>query len=242
MYRQHVLPMIIGLALLLCFPWPTFANGCLKCHQEENVTVSLPEVDPILYWADGRKISLNLPGAFAFHSHECPGMTITYLAIQYGFELLYGDEIPERSDLLISARTPSRGPMDMIDLIMKGDDPAFRTWPPVGMKGSPEGFFFTIFRKSTCEAVDVRLMPGLFPNDFMKLKQKEKNKTITPDEWDLLHGYMKKIITTYPVMTKIDLFGEPKPYKSLWWGHLEAGEMDRHIRRLRQRQKADKSE
>jgi hypothetical protein len=234
MNRQFLLCMVIGLALWLGVPSAVFANGegCRGCHDKYNVTYALPRVDPILVKVDGKTVAIDLLTAFSHHGHECPGMTTAYLAMQYAFQLLYGDEIPERSDLMIASRMPRGGPMDLIDLIMKGDNPALATWP-LEAKPSPNLFVFTVFRKSTAEAVDIRIKPGVIPDDFFVLNQKQKNKTITMEEWNRLHQYLIQIINVNPTKSKAELFGKPKPYKVLWWGTLTAGEMDRHIRQIR---------
>lgn len=238
MNTKWISPWIVGLFLLLAVPVPTWADGgCIKCHQENSVVVKPPQVRPIILMIDGEKKAISLMDAYAFHGHECPGMTVAYLAVQYGLERLYGDEVPVRDDLMISSRIPARGPMDLIDLIMKGDKQSSRTWPPVGMKKSRNNFSFCVFRKSSCEAVDVRLKPEWFPEEFFKLKKKQKAKTITPEEWERLHGYMADIITGFPEKSKTELFGDPRPHKIVWWGSLTSGEMDRHIRKLRKEHK-----
>jgi hypothetical protein len=242
MNRFYVLTMLIGLAFWFWTPSPVLANGgdCRGCHQKHNVDYDLPKVSPILIKADGQTVSIDLPTAFAYHGHECPGVTTAYLAMQYAIQLLYGNEIPERNDLMIASRMPRGGPMDMFDLMMKGDNPALSTWP-LDVKPSPDLFSFTVYRKSTAEAVDIQVKPGVFPAEFFVLKQKQKNKTITMAEWDRLHQYLIELITVNPTNHKAALFGEPKPYKTLWWGTLATGEMDRHIRQIRQQAKKRKA-
>lgn len=226
-------------AAVLVFPTLIFAAGrdCAQCHQKYGVTVTVPQIPPIRVMVNEKEEIITLERAFKFHGHECPGMTIAYLAIQYGVNLLFNDEIPERSDLLIASRMPSAGAKDLIDLLMKGENPSKRTWPPVGMKNSRSGFVFTITRKSKCEAVEVRLNEAFFPADFFLLKQKEKEGSITGEEWKRLHTYMKDIILKYPVKPIEELFGRPKPYKVIVWGTLGPGESDRHIRKMRQEER-----
>ncbi|HDI78675.1 MAG TPA: hypothetical protein ENF54_03445 [Desulfobacteraceae bacterium] len=214
-----------------------FAHGCNKCHKKEGVKVEVPAIPPINLMVDGKKRAVTLADAFKFHGHACPGLTIAFRALQYGINLLYGSEIPEQSDLLIFSRMARCGPKDMLDFLMKGNRPSKRTWPPVGMKGSRRDWVFVIMRKSTCEAVTIRLKPERFPKDFFKLKKRQKEKTITPKEWEKLHTYMKDIILTYPTMPAEELFGKPRKYRFLCWGTILPGEMDKRIRQLRKESK-----
>jgi len=232
--------LLLLLVIICCFCFPPLvvsADGCLECHRKHGVTINLPSVKPIEIMIDGKAHIITLDQAFKFHGHECPGMTIGYLAIQYGLNLLYPDRIPSRDDLLVTSITPAAGVKDMIDLLMKGKKPSDKTWPPAGMMNSREGFEFNIIRKSTCEAIKVTLNQKYFPLDFYPLKKKVKDKTITVEEWQKLHGYMKNIILTYPVKQAEELFGNPKPYKIILWGTLEKGELDKNIRKMRQEAK-----
>ncbi|MCK4488311.1 MAG: hypothetical protein KAU38_16320 [Desulfobacterales bacterium] len=230
----------LGLLLLIILAVPffrssVFAHGCVKCHVKEGVKVEVPSILPLTLLVDGKERTITLSDAYRFHGHACAGVTIAFRAIQHGINILYGSEIPEQIDLLVFSRIAGRGPLDLIDLLMKGDKVSKRTWPPVGMKLSRDKFLFTVMRKSTCEAVNVKLKPELFPRDFFNLKKKEKEKSLTSKEWDTLHTYMKDMILTFPTMPAKELFGSPQRYKVIVWGSLLPGEMDKHIKRLRKR-------
>ena len=208
--------------------------SCLECHQKHGVTIKIPSTPPIRIMVDGKEQHITLDRAFRFHGHECPGMTIAYLAIRHGINLLYRNEIPERGDLLVTSRTPAGGVKDFIDFLMKGDKPSDRTWPPVGMEKGRDKFVFTVARKSTCEAVEIRLKEEFFPADFYPLKKKEQEKTITKDEWERLHTYMKDMLLRYPTRPAEELFSRQGPYKIITWGTLQPGELDKSIRKMRQ--------
>jgi hypothetical protein len=223
--------------LSLLLPGHALADDCLSCHAKNGVTVRVPQTEPIRIMADGKEHQINLAQGFKFHGHECPGMTTAFVAIRHGIKLLFGDTLPDRNDLLITSVTPAGGVKDMIDLIMKGDSPSDRTWAPPGMKPDIHGFMFTLIRKSTSEIVEIKLKPTLFPDDFYQLKQKQKSKKSTAEEDQRLHGYIKNMILTFPSRPAKELFGTPKPYKVILWGTVQDGEMDRHIRKLRQIEK-----
>jgi hypothetical protein len=236
MIKKSCLLFFILLFLSVSFFHSTvFAHGCMECHQKHGVKEKVPPILPINLIVEGQKHSITLTDAFKFHGHPCPGVTIAFLAVQHGINILYDSETPNQDDLIISSKIPARGSMDLIDLLMKGDKLSKRTWPPEGMKKSRDNFSFTIMRKSTCQAVDVKLKPERFPKDFFQLKKKEKGKTLTPKEWDTLHSYMKNIIMTFPTMPAKELFDNTLPCKVVMWGNLLPGEMDKHIRQLRKK-------
>ncbi len=224
-------------ALTVLVPGLAMADGCLQCHAKNGVSVRVPQTDPIRIMADGKEQQITLAQGFKFHGHECPGMTTAFVAIRHGIKLLFHDTVPDRNDLLITSITPAGGVKDMIDLVMKGDSPSDRTWAVPGMKPDINGFVFTLIRKSTSEVVEIKLKPSLFPDDFYLLKQKQKDKKATPEEIHRIHSTMKNIILGFPVRPEEELFGSPKPRKILLWGTVQDGEMDRHIRKMRQVEK-----
>jgi hypothetical protein len=206
-------------ALVLILPvFASAADNCQECHLKSGVTLKIPPAPPIKMIVDGKERTLTLEGVFNAHGHECSGMTIAFRAVQHGISLLFPDKVPDRSDLIIASRTNAGGVKDLIDLVMRGDDPSDKTWSPPGMKRSREGLVFMIARKSTCEMVELRLKDGLFPEDFYELKSKEGNKTITREEWRKLHGYMQDHSPEIPGMPGEALFGDAKPSKVIVWG------------------------
>ncbi|MDY0269847.1 FmdE family protein [Trichloromonas sp.] len=229
--------LLVLLAVLMISPEQVLAGDCMACHEKHGVMIRKPSVSPIKLKVDGKEQCITLERAFAFHGHECPGVTIAYRAVQYGIERLSPGETPDRDDLLITSRTSAAGVKDFIDLVMKGDNPAKKTWPPVNMGKSRDGFDFLLMKKSTCQAVEIKLLPENFPADFYLLKQKQKDKTITNEESDRLHRYMKKILLEFPHVPADELFGQPEPYKMILWGTVLPGEQDKNIRKMRQEEK-----
>jgi len=208
------------LAVSLLHASSLLGNECVKCHSASGVQESKPAVAPIMIKMNGITRRISLSDAFGFHGHSCPGVTVTFRALQYGILLLYGKEIPEREDLVVFSKTPTSGSLDMLDLLMIGEKRTKRTPVPEGMKSGRDTFHYTLYRKSTHTAVDIHLKPDHFPGDFFELKKKQKSKTLTSEEWDRLHGYMRDMILTFPTMSFEALFDRPKPYKTIVWGEL----------------------
>jgi hypothetical protein len=206
--------------LLLAPASIVFADGCTECHAKKGVEESIPSIAPIKISEDGVTRSITLSDAFRFHGHSCPGVTIAFRSLQYGILLLFGEETPEKNDLVIYSKTPTRGSLDMLDLAMIGEKRTKGTTAPEGMKASRENFSYTLYRKSTSTAVEIQLIPAQFPKDFFELKKKQSAQKLTSEEWDTLHDYMKTIILTFPQKSFESLFGNPKPYKTITWGSL----------------------
>ncbi|NLT21549.1 MAG: hypothetical protein GXX82_00720 [Syntrophorhabdus sp.] len=218
-------------------PVVALADNCMECHHKQGVKAKELSAGPIRTIVDGKERTITLDRVFKYHGDRCPGAIIAYRATQYGIEILFPGEIPERDDLLIVSRTPAGGVRDFIDFFMKGDNPLQKTPVPVGMEKAREGFAFTITRKSTCETVEVQLNQALFPEDFFSLKKKVQEKTITPDQWKRFHGHMKNMVLGFSGKPATEMFGKPRPYKIMTWGTIGPGEQDRNVQKMRQKEK-----
>ncbi len=207
--------------------------------QERKYPASIEKLEPITFMQSGEKRTVGLADAFDFHGGcgACPGATMTFMAVGYGLNLLYGDETPDLDDLVITTRAPG-GPMDVIDLLMKGGDKSKRTWPPAGITMSADNFVFRFYRKSTMEGVTVRLKQGLWPEDWFELRKKSKNGTISAAEQEKRQKDRERIVREFPGKSFQELFGEPEVYKLMVWGHIQPGEMDRLNRELRRKQRS----
>lgn len=197
-----------------------FGSDCAACHAAKGVRESTPAVEPIAIKVDGKIRKISLSEAFRYHGHSCPGITTTFRALQYGLHLLFDKEIPDQQDLAIVVRNPISGGMDLLDLVMSEEGRAAKTSPPKGMKSSRDSFIYTLYRKSNSTAVDIQLKPSHYPEDFFDYKKKQSEKKLSSEEWQVLHDYMKEIILKFPKMSFEDLFGKPKPYKTILWGSL----------------------
>jgi len=196
----------------------TFGSECIKCHMQKGVKESALKPSPIFIKAEGKTRSLSLADAFKQNGGPCPGITTAYRAMQYGIKLLYGDKIPEQSDLVIFSRTPVPGSRDFLDMLLYDKKKPQKTAIPEEMPARADKFFYTVYSKSRSTAVDVRLRSQNWPKDFFKLKKKQESNSLSPEEWDTLHDYMKNIILTFQTMPFEELFGKPVPYKFIMWG------------------------
>jgi formylmethanofuran dehydrogenase subunit E len=185
-----------------------------------GVRESVPDIGTIEINAAGVNRRISLADAFGFHGHSCPGVTTTFRALQYGIHLLFGSEVPRQGDLVIVSKTPTSGSLDLLDLVMIGEKRAKKTSAPEGMPAGRDNFAYTLYRKSNSTAVDIRMKPEHYPEDFFALKKKQSARELSEDEWDTLHGYMKNIILTFPKKSPEELFGKPEPYKTIVWGSL----------------------
>ncbi len=219
-------------------PVVTLADNCMECHHKQGVKARELSARPIRTIVDGKERIITLDRVFKYHGDRCPGAIIAYRAAQYGIDLLFPNEVPERNDLLIVSRTPAGGVRDFLDFLMKGDNPPQKTPVPVGMEKARDGFAFTITRKSTCETVDLQLDQTLFPADFFSLKKQVQEKTITRDQWKRFHGHIKNMVLGFSARPAEEMFGRPRPYKTMTWGTINPGEQDRNVQKMRQREKA----
>ncbi len=164
---------------------------------------------------------------------------MTFMAMKYGLELLYGNEVPDLDDLIVVNRAPG-GPMDLFDLIMKGNDTSQRTWPPAGMASGAESFVFQFFRKSNMQTVTFGLKDGLWPGDWFELRAKHKDGTITDEEEEKRQQDRQKVVREFPGKSFAELFGKPPVHTFVAWGHMEPGELDRLMREQRRQAREQK--
>ncbi len=228
---------LVLLAAACLLPVAVMADNCMECHHKQGVKAKELSARPIITKVDGKERIITLDRVFKYHGDQCPGAIIAYRAAQYGIELLFPNEIPERNDLLIVSRTPAGGVRDCIDFLMKGDNPLQKTAVPLGMEKARDGFVFAITRKSTCETVEVQLDQALFPEDFFSLKKKVQEKTITRDQWKRFHGHMKNMVLGFSSKPAEEMFGKPRPYKTITWGTIGPGEQDGNVQKMRQKER-----
>lgn len=215
--------IILGLSFVFGF----FSSNIYAAGQDyPDSAMNLP---PLEIFENGELRSITIGDIYDFHGGACPGATMGFQAARYGLELLYGDETPVIEDMVILSRSAG-GPMDLFDMVMKGGGHANRTWPPAGIEMGAENFEFQFLRKSTMQAVNIRLQDGLWPGDWFELKGKHKAGTITEAESEKRKVDRQYIISEFPKKSFQELFGTPEACTFIAWGHIEQGEMDRLIR------------
>ena len=217
--KGRMISLAIVAALLALVPARDgWGSECASCHQAQGVQERVPDIDPIRIRTDEGVRSITIGEAYKFHGHSCPGLILTFRATQYGIRLLFGEEVPDRKDLEILTRAPLAGGVDFLDLFMIGEGRKAPTRLPAGMARDRNLISFTFIRKSTRMAVDVRMKPEHYPEDFFAYKKKQSDGTLTPADWEVLHGYIKGMILAFPTLSLEHLFGEPRPYSLLTWG------------------------
>jgi hypothetical protein len=203
----------------------------------QDYPASVRNVPSIKVAQNGEVREITLCEVFDFHGGACPGATMAYMAVRYAFDLLYeGGEVPDPDELVVFGRAPG-GPLDMLDVVMKGGGHASRTWPPPGISRGAGNFQFQFLRKSTMQAVDIRLQDGLWPDDWFELRDKHQAGTITEAESEKRKRDRQNVIREFPNKSFQELFGTPELYTFIAWGHMEQGEMDRLGRDLRRQQR-----
>jgi hypothetical protein len=86
------------------------------------------------------------------------------------------------------------------------------------MRISRESFAFTIIRRSTGEAVDLRVTPTLWPDEFFTLKKKMKRGTTSPEERQRIKQYQRRLIVAISKLKESELFRPPVRYRVLMFG------------------------
>ncbi len=196
---------------------------------KEGYTQAARDLAPLTVIRGGETLNLSLVDAYEFLEHPCLTGTIGFLAARYGFRLLYGEETPVIDDVVAFGRAPG-GSMGALDFIFKGDNPRDKTWPPHGIENSADNFVYQFLRKSTMQAVTVRLKDGMWPEDWFELREKQHAGTITEAQRKKRSQDRKFILENYPAMSFEELFEAPDQYTFIAWGHMEKGEMDKMIR------------
>jgi hypothetical protein len=233
LHQWLVMGLILGMAVLV-----QGSHASLLMAAETGKYPAVAEnYPPLTFIQEGNPRELRLCDFFDYHGNACPGGTVGFMALKYGMELLYGDEIPHVDDLLIVSRSPG-GPLDLYDMLFKGDNPEHRTWPPAGMKTGENNFVFFFLRKSTLDFVQISLNPGLWPSDWFELRDKHKSGDITEAEKKKRSQNRKYVIEEFPLKSFQELFGTPRVHKFIAWGMLEPGEMDRRISKQRRQAKS----
>ncbi len=187
----------------------------------------VPDIPPIKVMEDGREVVITLADAFEYHDHPCPGVCVGFRALTHAIELLWGETIPERDDLVVFSRGPMSGVLDIFNLATYGDLKAkadavtqATSGPsiPKGMTAGRDKFRFTIIRKSTGDAVDIELKKDLFPKDFFSLKKKIKSEKASDAEKEQMDAYKREMVRTFPAMPVTELFEKPVRYQVIMWG------------------------
>jgi len=206
--------VVIHLFTLAAFPEePAARGGC-----------ETPDVGTIRVVDGEETVSITLGDAFAYHGHPCPGSTVAFRGVQLATRLLWSETVPRRRDIVVLSRGSMYGVLDVFALVTRGPiEPKADaiSQPSRVLKAMPvsrESFAFTIIRRSTGQAVHLRVNPGLYPDDFFVLRERAANGSATSAERHRLKGYREELIRTIPRLTEAELFESPVQYRLLMFG------------------------
>ncbi len=184
----------------------------------------LPDLSAIRLIDKDKAVSITLQDAFAYHGDPCPGAIVAFRGVQLAGRLLWSDAIPRREDIVILSRGSMYGLLDVFALVTRGPieckaDAISQPSKVLGsMPISRDSFAFTIVRRSTGEAVDLRVKPTVYPDEFFLLRGKAANGEATPAERGRLKRYKAGLIDAIPRRTEGELFEPPVRYRVLMFG------------------------
>lgn len=213
---RHIAAVAAVVQLLAC-----------SANADEPVATITREVGDMeaIQVADGNDIaSISLEDVAAYHGHPCPGSTVAFRAVQLGSRLLWNDTIPQRKDIVIFSRGSMYGVLDVFALVTKGAilpkiDAISQPSPVLkAMPASQDAFTFTIIRRSTGQAVDLRLAAGVYPKGFFALRRKVKRDSASPAEQQRLKQFQQELIEAVPRLEDGKLFDRPVRYRVLMFG------------------------
>ncbi|ABA87413.1 cytochrome c, 1 heme-binding site [Syntrophotalea carbinolica DSM 2380] len=209
-----------SLVLCLCAVWlpAAHAGECQKCHASFGTGYMQPKVPAVRVQAAGRTDVITLAGLYGEHGHPCVGTGIAFRAIQIGMRTLYGDTVPQRDDLLVFSQMPGPGVLDAVDRIMQGPEPSAKTVAPAGMRLARENFVFTLMSKASGERVIVKFKPEVLSEDFFPLKARMKKQGLSPEQWQVLHGYIRQAVTAVIREPDARLFDVTRVASQVLWG------------------------
>ena len=161
----------------------------------------------------------------------CPCSSCAFRAASLGISQVWGDEIPERSDIEVISARPTPGATQCLQyitgtgpkvpnvtskgelhLILPDGTEVADLSPPSLQKNMKKGMTienwnFIIIRKSTGEQFEVQAVADIFPPNFMKLRVKVKEEgTATPAEIDEFRAMWEEVRDAFLTQPDWELF------------------------------------
>jgi len=202
--RARLILVSLLMAALLCTTAMAHMPGAAPAPDVELL--------PIQIYDGNKLVEISIDDLAAYHGEctgqgpcKCPCVVIGYRAAEAGINALYGDEIPERSDIRIISAYPSMGSLQDFQYItgtgagmdcketgtfnlILADGTEVTDFSKKNIKKisgdiGPEDCRFTIIRESTGESIDLAINDDIFPSDYFDLRKKVKiTKDATPEE------------------------------------------------------------
>ncbi|SEL46578.1 hypothetical protein [Ectothiorhodospira marina] len=216
--RRFVLASALGVILLAGLP--------LKQAVSDDLPQVVKDHPPIhVIHPDGVARSISLAQVLDHHGYPCGPATVGFLALQYGLDLLFGeDEIARANDLLVLSHAPMGGVTDALDLVLVSEKPESRTPRPAGMEHAVESFRIQLLRKSTMQTVTVALDPQLWPEDWFELRTLRRAGEMTPELEARRQSLQDEMVETLPTKSFETLFGTPDINMVMTWGGITSEE------------------
>lgn len=174
---------------------------------------------------------------FAEATGTCPCTSFAFRAALLSISEVWGDEIPERSDIKIITRRPTPGATQCLQyitgtgskvpnvtnkgelqmILADGTEVTDLSVPSLKkhMKGMGiETWNITIVRKSTGEQFEVQAVEDIFPQGFEELRKKVKMEgTATPEEVDEFRAMWEEVRDAFLTLPDWELFeGVEEPF------------------------------
>jgi len=196
--------VVLFIALVLC--------QCVSAHMPGAAPAPAVDIESIIVSEDGSPVEITLDDVGAYHGaltgtepDVCICCGCAYRALLSGIKELWGDEIPERSDIGLKSGLVSDGSIHVAWYVTGTGpdmDPRYRgTAEFIRADGSAianltkseikkcsqertcECFWFEITRISTGESVKRTVSGEIFPDGFQEMRKKVNvDKTATPEE------------------------------------------------------------
>ena len=218
--ESRLLLVVVAFVLTACSAY---------AHVDMGEDYEVPDIPPIKVMDNGKEVVITLADAFEYHGSPCPGVCAAFRVMTYAFDLLWGDTIPERDDIIVFSRGPMRGVVDVFTLARYGklefevDGVSKATSAahiPKDMTPGRDKFWFTIIRKSTGKTVDVKISEKLIPEDFFDLRKKIEAEQATEEEDERFDSCRRDLVHKIPAMAQDELFEKTVQYQVIMWGVL----------------------
>ena len=159
---------------------------------------------------EGKPINISIEDVGKYHGDICPCVLFAYRAIQSAVERLWADEMPYRSDIRMITPSTSPGARDAFEFIARavtrperrGDFRVEEASEESRPDRDAHNFAYTFIRKSTDERLEVRVKDAVFPEGFLRMKQKRTSQALSPSERErfeeLKRELMRKVVGLPP--------------------------------------------
>jgi hypothetical protein len=203
----------------------------LLAEEVRQYPESLKNLPPLTAMQNGEIRIIHLTDVLDFYKKTCPGTVLSFIAIRYGIDTLFGEDTPDLDDLVVMSRIGG-GPLDTLDFILKGGNPANRTWPPAGLDSGMENYVLQFYRKSTLQGITVSLRKDIASTADSYCSSAAPAGEVEQQRRTALRRY---IFQTLPQNPPSEAFETSGVFTFIPWGNMTEPEMKRNIRNQRRK-------